>query len=291
MGKEGKQSAICIRKPALGAGMAYQKFCYWVDPEGLKKVREGVERSGGEFDDEVRIPCRVLRASREISYCAPAAWDGFCKRRTSWYGKSDKAGKFLVVSNTPLDHLDMGNPILITESDFSPPRLPSSDELAQLIKSQEFQKRKPSLWEKVDPLDKEFYQRWYERHRPEEPFDFDKIFAHHSANHANFLDPQFFVNHDGFKVPYSIADSIRVCSCCIELFNILGSQWPVKYVVPCIGAVLFAHLPLDVYFEVNALKREARQGRLWSPPGKARGSQETCTRGEHPVPEDQFTHG
>jgi hypothetical protein len=25
--------------------------------------------------------------------------------------------------------------------------------------------------------------------------------------------------------------------------------------------------------------------------GKAHGSQETPTRGEHPVPEDQFTHG
>ena len=29
----------------------------------------------------------------------------------------------------------------------------------------------------------------------------------------------------------------------------------------------------------------------WSPTGKARGSQETPTRGEHPVPKDQFTHG
>jgi len=31
--------------------------------------------------------------------------------------------------------------------------------------------------------------------------------------------------------------------------------------------------------------------RKWSPRGKARGSQETPTRGEHPVPEDQFVHG
>ena len=29
----------------------------------------------------------------------------------------------------------------------------------------------------------------------------------------------------------------------------------------------------------------------WSPTGKARGSQETPIRGEHPVPEDQFIHG
>ena len=34
-----------------------------------------------------------------------------------------------------------------------------------------------------------------------------------------------------------------------------------------------------------------KQSDLWSPSGKARGSHETPTRGEHPVSEDQFTHG
>lgn len=228
----------------------YQKFCYWIDADRLKKVREEVEQSQEELDDEARIPCRVLRASRKVGYLAPSVWEGFCKRRTSWYGKSDKANKFVVVSNTPLDHLDIGNPIIITESDFRPDRLPSLDGLAELIKSQEFQNRKPSIWEKVDPLDKQFYQRWYERHRPDEIFDFDEIFAHHSANHANFLDPKFFVNQNGIMVPYSIADSIHVCSSCLEFFNVLGEQWPVKYVVPCIGAVQFARLPKDQYFEV-----------------------------------------
>ena len=244
-----------MRNGSDGEMMRYQKVCYWVDVDCLKKVSEYVEQSGGELDAEVRIPCRVLRTSREISYCAPPAWDGFCKRRTSWYGKSDKAGKFLVVSNTPFDHLDIGNPIIITESDFSPSRFPSPDELAQLIKSQEFQSRKPPIWEEVDPLDKEFYQRWYERHRPGELFDFDKLFVYHSANHANFLDPKFFVQLNGITVPYSIADSIHVCSSCLELFNILGEQWPVKYVIPCIGAVQFAHLPFNRYSKVEIIVR------------------------------------
>ena len=55
-------------------------------------------------------------------------------------------------------------------------------------------------------------------------------------------------------VPYSISDSIHVCSSCLEFFNILGKQWPVKYVVPCIGAVQFAHLPMDQYFEVKTFR-------------------------------------
>jgi hypothetical protein len=172
----------------------YQKFCYWVDLDRLKKVREYVEHSGGEVEHEARIPCRALRASREVDYVTPPAWDGFCKRRTSWYRKSDKAGKFLVVSNISLDHLDIESTIIITESDFKPDRFPSSGEILQLIKSEKYQGSKPDAWDRVDSLDKEFYQRWFERYRPGELFDFDKLFAHHSANHANFLDPKFFVN-------------------------------------------------------------------------------------------------
>ena len=233
----------------------YQKFCYWVDADCLKKVREHVEQSGGEFDDEARIPCRVLRASREFSYCAPTAWYGFCRRRTSWYWESEKAGQHLIVSSTSFDDLDMGTPIIITESSFKPDRLPSSDEIAQLVKSQEYQKRKPRAWEEVEPIDIDFYQTWFERHPENEPFDFDKIFMSHSANHANFLDPKFFVKLNGATVPYSIADSIHVCSSCLELFNILGEQWPVKYVIPCIGAVQFAHLPLNRYFKVEIVVR------------------------------------
>jgi hypothetical protein len=232
--------------------MKYQKFSYWVDADRLRKVREKVEQSADEFDDEARIPCRVLRASRKISYCAPTAWYGFCKRRTSWYWDSEKVGKYLIVSSTPLENLDLGSPIIITESTFKPDLLPSPDEIAQLVKSEKYQKRKPTAWEQVEPIDKDFYQTWFERHRENEPFDFDKIFMSHSANHANFLDPKFFVNLNGLMVPYSIADSLNVCSSCLEFFNILGGQWKVKYVVPCIGAVMFARLSVDRYLEVRS---------------------------------------
>jgi hypothetical protein len=233
------------------AMIEYQKFCYWVDSHSLKKVREDIEQRGVELDDEVRVPCRVLRSSREIRYLAPPAWDGFCKRRTSWYRSSNKVGKFLVVSNTSLDQLDIGNPIIIKESNFKPNHFPSYEEILELIKSEEYRRLKPNTWEKVEPIEMEFYQTWFERRRANEPFDFNKIFASHSANHSNFIDPKFFVTQNGVISPYSIADSSRVCSSCLEFFNILGEQWPVKYVVPCIGAVQFAHLPMDEYFEVK----------------------------------------
>jgi hypothetical protein len=233
----------------------YKKICYWVDLYGLKKVKEYIDQSGSPLDSEPRIPCRVLRSSRNIGYIDPEAWNGFCRRRTSWHQRSNKTGKFLVASNKPLDDLDIGEPIIIRESNFKPNDLPSYEENLQMITSERYQSTKPDIWENVDSLDKEFYQRWFERYRPKELFNFDKIFAHHSANHANFIDPKFFVNMDGIKAPYSIADSIHVCSSCVEFFSILGEEWPVKYVVPCIGAVQFAHLSMDQYFEVRFQKK------------------------------------
>ena len=230
--------------------MEYKKFCYWVDLHGLKSVRKNLEEREIQLADEARIPCRALRPSTEIIYLAPPAWNGFCKRRTSWYRKSGKADKFLIVSNNSLDLPGLENPVMITESSFKPDRFPSPKEIPLLIQSEEYEKKKPREWDKPDPLEKDFYQRWFERNRVNEPFDFDTILMSHSANHANFLNPRFFINLNGSVVPYSISDSIHVCSSCLEFFNILGDQWPVKYVVPCIGAVQFAHLPMDRYFKV-----------------------------------------
>jgi len=228
----------------------YQKCCYWVDFRTLKAIQEELEKREVELWEETRIPCRVLRASMEIGYVAPLAWEGFCKRRTSWYLSSEKAGKFLVVSNSPLNLSGLGNPVLIMNSNFSPERLPTSWEIFELARSRSFQEAVPRLWNKLDVLEKDFYQRWFERNHVNEPFDFEKILMGHSANHANFIDPKFFNDLDGSKIPYSIANSTHVCSSCLEFFNILGSQWPVKYVVPCIGAVQFAKLPIDHYFKV-----------------------------------------
>jgi hypothetical protein len=161
------------------------------------------------------------------------------------------AHQFLVVSNSPLDLPDLDNPIVITDSNFRLSRFPSPEEISQLIESQEYQKRKPSEWDKPDPLERDFYQRWFERQQGKEPFDFDQILLSHSANHANFLAPKFYVSVNGAIAPYSIADSLHVCSSCLEFFNILGEQWIEKYVIPCIGAVQFAHLPADRYFGVR----------------------------------------
>ncbi len=228
----------------------YRKLCYWVDFQRLKTVRGKCEKKGIELAEETRIPCRVLRTSMEIGYVMPLAWEGFCKRKTSWYLNSEKAGKFLVVSNRPLNLSVLGRPILIMHSDFLPEGLPTPSETSELARSRSFQRAMPRLWDKPHALEKDFYQRWFERYQVNESFNFEKILLSQSANHANFIDPKFFNNLNGSKIPYSIANSIHVCSSCLEFFNILGSQWLLKYVVPCIGAVQFAKLPMNHYFKV-----------------------------------------
>ena len=50
--------------------------------------------------------------------------------------------------------------------------------------------------------------------------------------------------------PYSIAKTARVCSACLQFFNIIGRQFREKYVVPCPGASLFAGMAVNKYYRV-----------------------------------------
>ncbi len=214
-------------------------------------MRKSLREREGQLPDEVLIPCRVLRETTEIGCVAPQAWEGFCKRRTSWYLSSGNAGRFLIVSRYPLGLPGLEDSTLVMGSNFNPERLPNSGEIAEMVQSASFQESKPRIWDRVDQMEREFQRRWFKRHGINERFDFDQVFMVHSANHSNFINPRFYVFLNGSKSPYSIATSARVCSSCLEFFNILGEKWPVKYVIPCIGAVQFARLPKDRYFRVE----------------------------------------
>ncbi len=230
--------------------LGYQKFCYWLNRNELEEVRKNLTDGGIPLAEETHVPCRVLKASSEIGLVSRSAWESLCKRKTSWHRTSKKAEKVLVVSNRPLERLDFHTSILITESDFKPGRFPDPGEMARMVQSDTFRRRTPPLWNRVEPSEKDSYRRWFIRYGVDGSFDFDRIFLMQSANHANFLDPRFFVTLGDRIAPYSIADSLHACSSCLEFFDILGEEWPVKYVVPCLGAVLFARLPRDRYFKI-----------------------------------------
>ena len=153
---------------------SYKKYCYWLDSNGFTSVKKVLEEKENQGTDETHLPCRVLKTSTELGYVAPSAWNGFCKRRTSWYWRSEKAEKFLIVSNKPMDIPGCKDPITIVESNFKPDRLPSLKEILELIESDEYRKRKPKGWDKPDPIEKDFYQIYFERYGATDSFDFDK---------------------------------------------------------------------------------------------------------------------
>jgi len=81
--------------------------------------------------------------------------------------------------------------------------------------------------------------------------DYGFLYLSHSANHANFLSPRFFVRDGEGMIPYSIDRSAHLCSCCVELFQILGGNYQKKMVAPCPGATIFARLKPDQYLLVE----------------------------------------
>jgi len=81
--------------------------------------------------------------------------------------------------------------------------------------------------------------------------DWDSLFLTHTATHANFINPRFFIESDSHIIPYSIDRSANLCSCCLELFQIVGERWRKKLIAPCAGAVIFSRLPKDRYLLVE----------------------------------------
>jgi hypothetical protein len=103
----------------------YRKYCYWVDLNGFTSAKKVRKEKENQRTNETHLPCRVLKTSTELGYVAPSAWNGFCKRGTSSYWRSEKAEKFLVVSNQPMDIPGCKDPITMVESNFKPDRSPS----------------------------------------------------------------------------------------------------------------------------------------------------------------------
>jgi hypothetical protein len=100
-------------------------------------------------------------------------------------------------------------------------------------------------------LEKKIYLRWASR-LGSDVKDYDLLYLSHTANHANFINPRFFVQDGNGIIPYSIDRSAHLCSCCVELFQVLGGKFEKNLVAPCPGAVIFARLRADRYLLVTS---------------------------------------
>lgn len=119
-----------------------------------------------------------------------------------------------------------------------------------MIADPDYKTRQPHEWSQVKEVEKRIYLRWAKR-LGSNVDDYDFLYVTHTANHANFANPRYYIKEGNLLVPYSIDQSAHLCSCCVELFQILGAQYPRKLVRPCPGACIFGRLTPDEYLLVE----------------------------------------
>ena len=196
------------------------------------------------------VVCPPLNEKNKISTVEPEVWDDICGRQGSWYRVSEKNGLYLVISSFELTEYEDKKEAIITLSEFNPPRFATVEEKKNMVNDPEFMEKIPSKWSEVNEADKNFFLRWARR-LGSDVEDYDFLFLTHTANHANFIKPRFFIEEDQKIIPYSIDRSAHLCSCCLELFQVLGNKYSKKLVSPCAGAAIFARLKPDQYLLVE----------------------------------------
>jgi len=187
----------------------------------------------------------------EIGFVPSDAWGkySFCRRPSSWYKASPFAGRILVVSSFDLGDYHFTPETIIRDSDFQPSRLPDGEGKLKLIEQESYQKAKPAEWENIDAEGPELHNQWL-RMMGLMGVSYEELFITHCANHANFIEPAYFIGEENEQVPYSIDKTSHICSACLEFFNIIGTPFRKKMVVRCPGAVLFAGMVANRYYEV-----------------------------------------
>lgn len=236
----------------------YERFTCFVSEDGLQRFKLWAKKQGLSMVKAKNKACEVLHPRVRAGFVPPKVWDRDCRRQGSWYRESSESGNYLIVSSVLLERMNGGT--RLTFSDFSPPVLPNQSEVRELLQSAEYNREKPRIWEQYTEEDRLKFamgRATIKQTLGEIPCcpneSFEDVFISHCANHSNFLSPRYYVKESDYLCPYSIADTFHVCSACLELFNLLGKQHRVKYIVPCPGAVTTAELPIHGYIRVTSI--------------------------------------
>jgi hypothetical protein len=228
----------------------YKKYVYWLTGEEEEALRNELESQGTRLRTVKGVVCFPLNKSTKIASVPPEVWDQTCARQGSWYRASEKNGLYLIVSNFALDDTLYPAAALLTLSSFKPPILANLDEKRDLIEDPYFQSKIPAHWKTVDEKEKKIYLMWAKK-LGSSLDDYDFLYLTQTANHANFINPRFFIREKGLTIPYSLDVSAHLCSCCLELFLVIGGSYSKKLVAPCPGATIFAELEPNRYILVQ----------------------------------------
>ncbi|MCG6895386.1 MAG: hypothetical protein LJE65_17425 [Desulfobacteraceae bacterium] len=230
---------------------AYCKYAYWLQEEDARRLQHALTKAGRKVAEPKRAVCASLSRRIQVGIVAPDVWKNteLCKRPLTWYWHSPLAGRFLIVSTENLSAYGHHDPIRLRSVKFRPPRLPDDAQMRRLITSHTYIEAKPDAWDQLEKEDPAVQERWM-RVMGIRGKTFRELFVSHCANHANFIEPVFFIREEEETVPYSIGKSAEICSACLEFFNVIGGRFRKKLVVPCPGAVIYAGLPVNRYIEV-----------------------------------------
>jgi hypothetical protein len=229
----------------------YIKHFYWLTKEEGVRLGHELEAEKIKLKAAKGVVCTPLDPINRVSIVSPDIWSGNCSRQGSWYRASPKNGLYLVVSAFELRGYEEKKSGVITRSPFKPPQIASEQEKELLLREPEVLCRIPEAWTRVSDTEKKIYVKWAQRLGSESQ-DFQFLYLSHTANHGNFIKPHFFIEDGRSVIPYSIDRSAHLCSSCLELFQILGSQFRRKLVAPCPGATLFARLEPDVFLMMES---------------------------------------
>ena len=225
-----------------------------MDAEKIPFLRDKLAEKGRRLHRELKSVCAPLAYGDRVAVVPPDTWGriDICKKPLSWYWLSPHAGRHLVIS--PLDLTEDGfQPgIILRPSPFHPKALPGRAERQALFAKPAVFRGRPVRWEDLAADDPEAIRRWMTLMRIRE-VRYERLFLDQCANHANFLDPVYFIREGDAVIPYSIGPTQRVCSACLELFNVVGDEFRKKLVVPCPGAVIYGGMPVNRYIEVETL--------------------------------------
>lgn len=236
-----------------GGREEYIKHIYWVTREEAARIRGELESEGTRVKTTKGVVCTPLDAINKVSIVEPEVWNQTCARQGSWYRSSDKSTLYLIVSSFELGGYGVRRSARITRTGFRPPRYAAEEEKRALISNGRFKDLVPPEWGHIRDIERKIYLRWAGR-LGSDVKNFDFLYLTHTANHANFVNPSFFVEEGYERVPFSIDRSAHLCSSCLEIFQIVGEEYSMKLVAPCPGATIFARLTSDQYLLVEKVE-------------------------------------
>lgn len=232
----------------------YQKFAYWLKKKEYLDFQQTLEKEGVKYSVAKKAVCPPLSKRWSLGIVPPETWEKakLCQRQLSWYWYSAHAGEYLIISSFDLSSYGMSQQIIIQKSDLKPKEFPSPETQKDMISRYSYLQNKPKEWDDID-LESDELQKWM-KIMGIRGIKFKDLFLSHCANHANFLEPIYYLQDNGCIIPYSISNKTKyLCSACLEFFNIIGARFTRKLVIPCPGAITFAGLPVNTYLEVQTI--------------------------------------